>query len=440
MERFPTVEHLASASEDDVNAHWAGLGFYRRAKLLHNGAKKVVQEFESELPASVNELMEIDGIGRYTASAIASIAFDLSVPVVDGNVCRVLSRLRGIANHIKAPILKDDVGWKLAEQIVRAGDGKHAGEVNQALMELGATYCAPSGTGTDERDPLREFYMSPQIGAAFVEEQRRLVHAGFDTFPTNEYIDEASASRKEGCICKVCDGEGVHTVLNELADATESLNDANACAKHIGHSTFPTAPPKKAKREEVLSVAVLSYLSSDDSVERWLLVRRPSEGLLARQWEFPSVCVWTSESEEKPKSGKKRKNVAIQVPTIDSNERVQALNELLEDYTPASSDESQDWLVECPRTQVGEKPIEHIFSHIRHTMWVEYGDGSRYADSSYPGEWTSQAEGRELRWMSEADMKNVGVTAAIKKILKAVKAERKKGLKCTKMPHKKSKN
>eukprot|EP00544_Gedaniella_sp_CCMP2646_P007263 CAMPEP_0202486774 /NCGR_PEP_ID=MMETSP1361-20130828/5253_1 /ASSEMBLY_ACC=CAM_ASM_000849 /TAXON_ID=210615 /ORGANISM="Staurosira complex sp., Strain CCMP2646" /LENGTH=596 /DNA_ID=CAMNT_0049116003 /DNA_START=93 /DNA_END=1883 /DNA_ORIENTATION=+ len=438
IKRFPTVEHLANASEEDVNSHWAGLGFYRRARLLHNGAKKVVQEFDGQLPESVNGLMEIDGIGRYTACAIASIAFHLSVPVVDGNVCRVLSRLRGIANHIKAPILKDDVGWKLAEQIVSAGDGKHAGEVNQALMELGATYCSPSGTGIDERDPLKDFYMSPQIGAAFVEEQRRLVHAGFDTFPTDEYVGEAFASRKEGCICKVCDGKGVYTVLDELTTAAESLyDDANACAKHIGHSVFPTDPPKKAKREEVLSVAALSYLSSDDSVERWLLVRRPSGGLLSGQWEFPSVCVWTSESET-PKSGKKRKNDAVPVPMIDSDDRVQALNDLLKEYTPASSEESQDWLVECPRTQVGEKPIEHIFSHIRHTMWVEHGDGSRYADSSYPGDLISE-KGKELRWMSESDMKDVGITAGVKKILKAVKEERKNGSKSTKRSHKKSK-
>ena len=76
---------------------------------------------------------------RFTASAIASIAFDKCVPVVDGNVCRVISRLKGVANNIKAPIFKDKIGWTLAEQIVTAGDGKYAGEVNQALMELGAT-------------------------------------------------------------------------------------------------------------------------------------------------------------------------------------------------------------------------------------------------------------------------------------------------------------
>jgi A/G-specific adenine glycosylase len=122
-----------------------------------------MDKYGGELPKTVEELMRIDGIGQYTGSAIASIAFDVCVPVVDGNVCRVLARLRGIANNIKAPILKDKLGWGLAEQIVKAGDGKKAGDVNQALMELGATYCSPSGTGVDSRDPLKELYLSTKL-------------------------------------------------------------------------------------------------------------------------------------------------------------------------------------------------------------------------------------------------------------------------------------
>ncbi|OEU15327.1 DNA glycosylase, partial [Fragilariopsis cylindrus CCMP1102] len=143
MKSFPTVYELAAATEDEVNAHWAGLGFYRRARYLHQGAKYVVKELDGKLPTTPQGLSKIQGIGPYTAAAIASIAFDVCVPVVDGNVCRVLSRLRGIANHIKHPILKDKLGWKLAGQIVEAGDGSSPGMVNQALMELGATYCAP---------------------------------------------------------------------------------------------------------------------------------------------------------------------------------------------------------------------------------------------------------------------------------------------------------
>ena len=81
-------------------------------------------------------------------------------------MCRVLSRLKGIANHVKAPALKDVYGWELASDLVKAGDGSCAGDLNQALMELGATFCAPSGTGTDPNDPLRDFYYSTRLGKA----------------------------------------------------------------------------------------------------------------------------------------------------------------------------------------------------------------------------------------------------------------------------------
>ena len=105
MRRFPTVYSLAEATDEEVNSHWAGLGFYRRARLLHAGAKRVVHQYNGVVPNTVEELMKVEGIGRYTASAIASIAYGVEVPVVDGNVCRVLCRLTGIANHIKAGVL-----------------------------------------------------------------------------------------------------------------------------------------------------------------------------------------------------------------------------------------------------------------------------------------------------------------------------------------------
>ena len=161
---FPTVQDLAAADPETVNAMWAGLGFYRRARLLQSAAVVVTNDLEGVLPDTVEGLLLLPGIGPYTASAIASIACNVTVPVVDGNVCRVLSRLKGIANHIKAPKFKDVWGWTLAKQIVEAGDGSCAGQVNQALMELGATYCAPSGTGMEDGDPLRDYYWSTRLG------------------------------------------------------------------------------------------------------------------------------------------------------------------------------------------------------------------------------------------------------------------------------------
>ena len=154
MEAFPTVEALAAASEDEVNAKWAGLGFYRRARMLHEGAKQVVESHGGELPRDVAGLLSIKGIGPYTAGAVASIVGGVAAPVVDGNVLRVVSRLCAVAATAKEPLLCDEkrgVAWTVARALVEAGGGAEPGALNQALMEVGATYCAPAGSG----GPLR---------------------------------------------------------------------------------------------------------------------------------------------------------------------------------------------------------------------------------------------------------------------------------------------
>ena len=131
IRRFPTVAALARASEDEVTAEWSGLGYYRRARMLRSGAIAVMEKFHGELPADVTALMSIDGVGRYTAGAIASVAFDKRAPIVDGNVARIVSRL--FATH--------DSAWPFAERLVRAA--KSPRSLNQALMEIGALICKP---------------------------------------------------------------------------------------------------------------------------------------------------------------------------------------------------------------------------------------------------------------------------------------------------------
>jgi A/G-specific adenine glycosylase len=101
MRRFPTVHALAAADPEEVNAMWAGLGYYRRARMLHQGAKMVVETLNGQLPDNVTGLKQIPGIGDYTAGAIASIAYNQQAPLVDGNVIRVFCRMRGIAAHPK---------------------------------------------------------------------------------------------------------------------------------------------------------------------------------------------------------------------------------------------------------------------------------------------------------------------------------------------------
>jgi A/G-specific adenine glycosylase len=133
LRRFPMVEKLAAAREASVLAAWSGLGYYRRARMLHAAAKVVVREHGGKFPATAEELRALPGIGRYTAAAIASIAFGEPVAVVDGNVERVLQRLSGRR-------LAGEELWQAAEDLL---DRKRPGDFNQAMMELGATVCTP---------------------------------------------------------------------------------------------------------------------------------------------------------------------------------------------------------------------------------------------------------------------------------------------------------
>jgi A/G-specific adenine glycosylase len=135
LRRFPTVEKLARAHEASVLAAWSGLGYYRRARMLHAAAKVVVRELDGKFPETAEGLRALPGIGRYTAAAIASIAFDESVAVVDGNVERVLQRFSGRS-------LSGEEFWVAAEGLL---DRRRPGDFNQAMMELGATVCTPRG-------------------------------------------------------------------------------------------------------------------------------------------------------------------------------------------------------------------------------------------------------------------------------------------------------
>jgi len=304
MKSFPTVEALASATDDDINSHWAGLGYYRRGKFLHQGAKHVVHNLKGTLPNTVPALMKIPGIGKYSASAIASIAFKEYVPVVDGNVCRVFSRLRAIANHIQAPSFKDsnDGCWKLANtlfvlQPTIDDSGNEAGDLNQALMELGATLCAPIGsTGVDQDDPFTELYLSTVIGKAIAK--RTEDEASSQKWDIHDFISEARKVRaSKNVFCKLCDPKGIDHVLfdihQKLQDAQKSSpkpkgtsknrkNTENISASSIGHNAFPLINPKKPKKEEVLVASVLTFLVGKEV--KWLMVRRPDKGLLAGQW------------------------------------------------------------------------------------------------------------------------------------------------------------
>ena len=149
LSRFPTVEALAGAREDEVLKLWEGLGYYRRAANLHKGARQVAAEYGGELPRDVDTLKKISGIGEYTAGAIASIAFGQRVPAVDGNVIRVVSRVRGIRENVGVPSVRRRLQQEAAALVPQA----RPGDFNQAMMDLGATVCVP-GTPSCERCPV----------------------------------------------------------------------------------------------------------------------------------------------------------------------------------------------------------------------------------------------------------------------------------------------
>ena len=158
---FPDVESLARADLDEVYVVWTGLGYYSRARNLKHAAESVVRDHAGQLPDTAPELQELKGIGRYTAGAIASIAFDREAPLVDGNVIRVFARLLGIREDSAARAVVEHM-WAVAGELVR---GPRPGDLNQALMELGATLCTPRNPGC-LACPVRRFCNAQAVGDA----------------------------------------------------------------------------------------------------------------------------------------------------------------------------------------------------------------------------------------------------------------------------------
>ncbi len=159
LARFPTTHALAAASQDEVLSAWSGLGYYRRARLLQEGVREVVARYEGEVPEDAEARRALPGVGRYTAGAIGSIAFDRPEPIVDGNVVRVLCRLRGIDTEAA----RADTQARLWQEAAALAEGPRPGALNQALMELGATVCSKSSPSC-ESCPLSSYCVAHAEG------------------------------------------------------------------------------------------------------------------------------------------------------------------------------------------------------------------------------------------------------------------------------------
>ena len=161
LARFPDVFALADAPEQDVLKCWEGLGYYSRARNLHKAAKQVKDQYHGLFPADLDALRALPGVGDYTAAAVASIAFDLPAPAMDGNLTRVLSRFHGVREDVGMPSVK-----RRLLDLARADmPPVRCGDFNQALMDLGATVCVP-GTPDCPRCPLKPLCGACRAGDA----------------------------------------------------------------------------------------------------------------------------------------------------------------------------------------------------------------------------------------------------------------------------------
>ncbi|MEG0688006.1 MAG: A/G-specific adenine glycosylase [Hungatella sp.] len=160
MEALPTIQALAEVSEEILLKLWEGLGYYNRVRNLQKAAQVMMTEFEGTLPASYDELLSLPGIGSYTAGAIASIAYGIPVPAVDGNVLRVISRV--LAS--REDILKQSVKRQMEEALRETMPKDQASAFNQGLIEIGAIVCVPNGTPRCEACPLHSICLGSRQG------------------------------------------------------------------------------------------------------------------------------------------------------------------------------------------------------------------------------------------------------------------------------------
>ena len=236
MSRWPTLESLAAAPVESVLEAWSGLGYYSRARRLHEGAVHIQEKCGGHMPRSSAELISLPGVGRYTACAIASIAYGEEVGLVDGNVSRVVSRLRQVGADITASTASN-LMWRLADLLV---DKARPGDFNQAMMELGATVCSPKSPG-----------------------------------------------------CESCPVRSDCGALQEVEAASRSLPDIEDCQLCLPGTDYQpglgvTNYPRKGKKTVVRSQETLVVLLRSPAGS-FLMERRPSSGLLASLLQFPSV-------------------------------------------------------------------------------------------------------------------------------------------------------
>ncbi|TKY89605.1 hypothetical protein EX895_001390 [Sporisorium graminicola] len=374
MSKWPTIEALAAAPEEQVLAAWRGLGYYSRATRIHTAAKKVVADpsMAGLLPETPAELEKnVPGVGPYTAGAISSIVFGQPVPILDGNVARVLSRQLGLYAHPKAK-QTTDLMWAAADVLVKkayevGGErGTVPGEWNQALMELGSTVCTPLKPACGEcpiRSTCRVYNEAAQADA--VGQRSRKAESMVvdledlcrycEPFPSEEEGEEARTS-------KVQQEKAQQNGITKLRQATLSFGfSATPSSKSKAKAEqdkvqltysmeahirkYPMKLEKKKIRQEECLVCIIQSPQG-----AFMLEQRPASGLLASMWQFPSLTLSTTgtSSEESEQA----------FPTTSIPKLIDTFINSLVD--PKTTVETKD--------KVGS--ITHIFSHLHLIMHV----------------------------------------------------------------------
>lgn len=387
MKKWPKVADLAGASSEEVNEAWKGLGFYRRCRFLWEGAQEVVSKHGGVLPRTASGLRAIKGIGAYTAGAIASIAYRQSEPAVDGNVIRVLSRVRAISADPTKPAATNML-WDLAGSLAKGTPGNRPGDMTQALMELGATVCTP--TPSCNRCPIS------QHCHAFNEV------ASNKGQPLIAWSDGDGATSNEDKPCTDC-------TLNMPLEQAQSLYPSVAVTK------YPRKVMKAAPRPMLTAVTVVVGAPS----KKVFLVKRPEQGLLGNLFEFPAV-----EMTEDPPGSDPEKWGEIGVKDTGEwhERRLAAVQQLLVSSWGMPEDSVKN-AVEGSYRVIGT--LNHQFTHISQTLLVgrlvlddaviDTHIAEGLVEANELGESKGTA-GSTARWVARDDMTTVAISTGMKKV------------------------
>lgn len=370
MKRFPTVESLAEASLEDVKAVWAGLGYYRRAKLIHDCAKAIVEKHGGKIPSSSVELEKLPGLGRYTAGAISSVVFGEAAPIVDGNVVRVLTRLRAIGEEAKSTRVVKAL-WDIAEAIVPE---ERAGDFNQAMMELGATLCTKANPNCDSCPLASQCAALAEVKSkSWKDDLKNWTRSG-----TVKREDGAEHDIED--LCTLCPTNAVQ---------------ATAVTK------YPVKGAKKEKKKLTTFISVVRWRNGEDGEWSFLLKKRPDGGLLGGFWEPPSLDLPQDDDGEEYAKVDESMASGFLLDTFGIDVSAFAAGSLSVDVKAGVASDNAS--VSLVRQFVG--PYEHKFTHIDQSVLIEKLD----ITSNVRPELKS-ADGSEMKWVTNDDIANLAVS------------------------------